>query len=438
MSGADARFHQYRKSAANTPAHSKPSSRVASPTSSKPTSRTASKPASRRGSQSEDAKKLAKALARNEWKTPGLYSDSRPSSRSNSRKNSFSEKTEKLKHQLKSSGIDHHVHFPNTDETAVDAEAIKKALSTMEWKSTGVYSNPSSAANSRRNSLTGKFESNKKLTNGHVNGTKNDDAAKLSKAISTNEWKAPGLYSNSKPSSRCGSRKNSISDKTTQKLKKMIQSEIHNDNLDPELIKIALSKMEWKSPGVYSSANSAANSRRNSLTRQTGQGGKILDSHANNVFDVNEMEKALNTCEWRATGVYSSKSASAANSRRNSITENHNGRITRGTEKHVISGEINGKEVSKESVEKALTSCEWRASGVYSSKPSSRATSRKNSIDNSKKTSAKTKKANLSKQGSKDPITEFFRATSRPTSRRGSIIDEGSQIPTFPIMSFIK
>ena len=72
MSGADARFHQFRKSAANTPTHSKPSSRVASPTSSKPTSRAASKPASRRGSLSEDAKKLAKSIATKEWKAPGL------------------------------------------------------------------------------------------------------------------------------------------------------------------------------------------------------------------------------------------------------------------------------------------------------------------------------------------------------------------------------
>ena len=424
MSGADARFHQFRKSAANTPTHSKPSSRVASPTSSKPTSRAASKPASRRGSLSEDAKKLAKSIATKEWKAPGLYSNSKPSSRSNSRKNSFSEK---LKQQLKSSfdhhahEIDHHVHFPNKDESAVDAEAIRKALSSMERKASDVYD-----------------DAHRLLEYEEYANAKNDEAAKLSKAISTKEWKTPGLYSNSKPSSRSGSRRNSISEQSKQKLKKLIQSEIHNDNLDPELIKIALSKMEWKSPGVYSTPGSAANSRRNSLLGQSGQGGKIPDSHASNVFDVNGMDKALNTCEWRATGVYSSKPTSAANSRRNSITDNHNGRITRGMEKHVISGEINGKEISKDSIEKALNSCEWRASGVYSSKPSSRSTSRKNSIEHSKTTSAKTKKGNLSKQASQDPITEFFRATSRPTSRRGSIIDEGSQIPSFPLMSFLK
>merc|ERR1719284_1535417 len=95
------------------------------------------------------------------------------------------------------------------------------------------------------------------------------------------------------------------------------------------------------------------------------------------------MEKALNTCEWRSTGVYSSKPTSAANSRRNSITnEASNGKITRGTERHVINGD--GKteqELSKENIEKALNSCEWRASGVYSSKPSSRSTSRRNSME---------------------------------------------------------
>merc|ERR1712165_521184 len=137
------------------------------------------KPASRRGSRSEEERKIAKALATSEWRAPGLYSNSKPSSRSGSRRNSI---TEKLKHNLSS-------HLPNLDENAVDSEAVTKALNTMEWKATGVYSNPSSAANSRRNSLTGKSGSEKKVTNG--NGVNFDDDAKLSKALKTNERKAP-------------------------------------------------------------------------------------------------------------------------------------------------------------------------------------------------------------------------------------------------------
>ena len=421
MSGADYHFHQYRASAQNSPNNSRPSSRATSPKSSKPASRATSKPASRRGSRSEDERKIAKALATSEWRAPGLYSNSKPSSRSGSRRNSI---TEKLKHHLTS-------NLPNLDENAVDSEAVTKALNTMEWKATGVYSNPSSAANSRRNSLTGKSGSEKKVTNGH--GVNFDDGAKLSKALKTSEWNAPGIYSNS--------RKNSMTEKSAQKLKKMIQSEIHNENLDPELIKMALSKMEWKAPGVYSNPSSAANSRRGSVVGKSG----IKES--NDAFDVHAMEKALNTCEWRSTGVYSSKPASAANSRRNSISnEASNGKITRGMERHVINGD--GKteqELSKETIEKALNSCEWRASGVYSSKPSSRSTSRRNSVEKKSELysnvekSTKTIKGNLSKQSSKDdPMTVYFKATSRPTSRRGSVIDEGSQVPSFPLLSFTK
>merc|ERR1712165_256354 len=141
------------------------------------------KPASRRGSRSEEERKIAKALATSEWRAPGLYSNSKPSSRSGSRRNSI---TEKLKHNLSS-------HLPNLDENAVDSEAIKKALNTMEWKATGVYSNPSSAANSRRNSLTEKSSTDKKITNGHTNGV-------------NHEWKAPGIYSDS--------RKNTMAEKS--------------------------------------------------------------------------------------------------------------------------------------------------------------------------------------------------------------------------------
>ena len=414
MSGADYHFHQHRASARNSPNNSRPSSRATSPKSSKPTSRATSKPASRRGSRSEDAKKVAKALVTNEWRTPGLYSNSKPSSRSGSRRNSI---TEKLKHNLSS-------HLPNLDENAVDSEAIKKALNTMEWKATGVYSNPSSAANSRRNSLTEKSSTDKKITNGHTNGV-------------NHEWKAPGIYSDS--------RKNTMAEKSAQKLKKMIQSEIHNENIDPELIIAALSKMEWKAPGVYSNPSSAANSRRGSVSGKSGNKGS--NAYDDNTFDVNAMERALNKCEWRSTGVYSSRPTSAANSRKNSVsTETTNGKITRGTERHIINGD--GKtehELNKENIEKALNSCEWRASGVYSSKPSSRSTSRRNSVEKKSELyssidkTAKTKKGNLSKQYSKDdPMTVYFKATSRPTSRRGSVIEEGSQVPSFPLLSFAK
>ena len=308
MSGADYHFHQYRASTQNTPAHSKPSSRVASPTSSRPASRAPSKPASRRTSRNEDAKAAIKTICTNEWKVPGLYSNSRPSSRSNSRRNSLTEK---------------------------------------------------------------------------VNGLVNGDITKQSNANIKNEWKAPGLYSNS----RSNSRKNSISDKSTKKLKWLIQNEIHNENLDPEALKTALSMMEWKAPGVYSTPSSAVNSRKNS------------------------------------------------------ITERLDGKITRGMEAHMVNGPPDHQEINKESIEKALSSCEWRASGVYSSKPSSRSTSRKNSIDKPLMAAPKEKKEkeNLSsKEPNEDPITVFFREKSRPTSRRGSIIEEGSQIPTFPIMSFLK
>merc|ERR1712150_72143 len=126
--------------------------------------------------------------------------------------------------------------------------------------------------------------------------------------------------------------------------------------------------------------------------------------------------------------------------------ETTNGKITRGTERHIINGD--GKtehELNKENIEKALNSCEWRASGVYSSKPSSRSTSRRNSVEKKSELyssidkTAKTKKGNLSKQSSKDdPMTVYFKATSRPTSRRGSVIEEGSQVPSFPLLSFAK
>ena len=426
MSGADFHFHQYRASAQNSPNNSRPSSRATSPQSSKPTSRATSKPASRRGSRSEDERKLAKALVTNEWKAPGLYSNSKSNSRSNSRRNSI---TEKLKHHLSS-------NLPNLDENAVDSKAVTKALNSMEWKATGVYSNPSSAANSRRNSLTGKSDSDKKIASNHSNGV-NDDDAKLSKALKTREWNAPGIYSNS--------RKNSLTEKSAQKIKKMIQCEIHSQNLDPESIRNALSKMEWKAPGVYSNPSSAANSRRGSIVGKSVT--KASNTQGYDAFDVHAMEKALNTCEWRSTGVYSSKPTSAANSRKNSMaTEAPSGKITRGMERHIINGD--GKtqqELSKDTIEKALNSCEWRASGVYSSKPSSRSTSRRNSID--KKSDlystadkhGKVKKANLSKQSSRDdPMTVYFKATSRPTSRRGSVIDESSQVPSFPLLSFTK
>ena len=174
MSGADLRFHQYRASAQNSPANSKPSSRAASPVSSKPTSR--------RSSRSEDAKKLAKAMSTNEWNVPGLYSNSKPSSRSNSRRNSLSEKS---KHNLKASEIvinkEDHLYLPANDEHIIDSEEIKKALTTIEWKAPGVYSNPSSASNSRRNSLVGKSSSNNKTSNGHDN--ESFDATEIEKAL---------------------------------------------------------------------------------------------------------------------------------------------------------------------------------------------------------------------------------------------------------------
>ena len=425
MSGADYHFHQYRASAQNSPNNSRPTSRAASPKSSKPTSRSTSKPASRRHSRSEDEKKLAKALVTSEWRAPGLYSNSKPSSRSNSRRNSI---TEKLKHHLSS-------NLPNLDENAVDSQAVTKALNSMEWKATGVYSNPSSAANSRRNSITGKSGTDKKIVNGH--GVDHDDEAKLGKALKTREWNAPGIYSNS--------RKNSLTEKSAQKIKKMIQNEIHNEKLDPAMIISALSKMEWKAPGVYSNPSSAANSRRGSISGKSGI--KESDTEGNDAFDVRAMERALNTCEWRTPGVYSSRPTSAANSRKNSITtEAPNGKITRGMERHIINGD--GKthhEMSKDTIEKALNSCEWRASGVYSSKPSSRSTSRRNSMEKKSELystvdkTTKVKKGNLSKQSSKDdPMTVYFKATSRPTSRRGSVIDEGSQVPSFPLLSFAK
>ena len=418
MSGADVHFHQYRTaSRANSPSRSKQTSRAASPTSSKPASRAASKQTSRRGSRNEDAKKIAKVLSTNEWRAAGIYSDSRPGSKSNSRRNSL---TKQLKHQLKSSDS-----ITDKHENVIDSEAIHKALKTMEWKSTGVYSNPSSAANSRRNSLTGKSNSAKP-----IHGETKTTGTKSPKTTSPLEWNNPGIYSSS--------RKNTVSEKSMKKLKSLIQTEIHNENIDPEDIRNALIKMAWKAPGVYSNPSSAANSRRNSLTGQSHINGKPREV---NSFEVNETERALKTCEWKTTGVYSSKPVSASNSRRNSITDKSSGKITRGTEKHVVNGVDPEQELTKEAIAKALNSCEWRASGVYSSRPSSRSTSRRASPERSSvnsPTRVKNEPINASKHSNEDPITVFFRATSRPTSRRGSISEEGSQVPSFPLMSFAK
>ena len=125
--------------------------------------------------------------------------------------------------------------------------------------------------------------------------------------------------------------------------------------IDPETINKALSTMEREAPAVYSNPNSASNNRRNSLDGKDPTTDKDSDGDDNRAVDKNEMGKSANVAAWRAPRIYSSNPGSAANSRKNSLSEKLNGKITRGMVNKMGNNENKEQEITKESIENALT-----------------------------------------------------------------------------------